>query len=99
MTSTRSTMPAPPPYGVSSTTLPESVVWSRGFSVRSSCPASAALRTWRCVRNHSNHSGKSVTTSSCTEEPPVDVDPLGLDVDRPDAVADERDEQPGIELE
>src|SRR3712207_2282417 len=99
MTSTRSTIPAPPPSGVSSTTLPLSVVWSRGLSARSSWPASSALRTWRWPRNHSNHSGNSVTTSSCTEEPRVDVDPLGLDVHGADRVADHRHEQPGVELE
>ena len=65
MTSTRSTIPAPPPNGVSSTWPPLSGVWSRGLSVRSSWPPALALRTWRWVRNHSNHSGNSVTTSSC----------------------------------
>src|SRR4051794_17587643 len=99
MTSTRRTMPAPPPYGVSSTTRPESVVWSRGFSVRSSWPASVALRMWRWLRNQPNHSGKSVTTSSCTEEPLVDVDALRGDVDRAHAVAHERDERAVVELE
>src|SRR3712207_4201464 len=99
MTSTRSTIPAPPPNGVSSTTLPLSVVWSRGLSVRTSWPAASALRTWRCVRNHSNHSGNSVTTSSCIQELRVDLDALLRDVDRANGVADERDEQPGVQLE
>src|SRR4051812_42585592 len=58
-------MPAPPPNGVSSTWPPLSGLWSRGFSVRTSCPPASALATWRWARNHSNHSGKSVTTSSC----------------------------------
>src|SRR3954471_4352481 len=62
----RSTIPAPPPNGVSSTWPPLSGVWSRGFSARTSWPPAIALATWRCERNHSNHSGKSVTTSSCT---------------------------------
>src|SRR3954451_5320970 len=59
-------MPAPPPNGVSSTWPPLRGVWSRGLSVRTSCPPASALATWRWARNHSNHSGKSVTTSSCT---------------------------------
>src|SRR5690349_9683481 len=99
MTSTRNTIPAPPPNGVSSTTLPDSVVWSRGLSVRSSCPASSALRTCRWPRNQSNHSGNKVTTSSCTEEPPIDLDPLRGHVDRLHAVAHERDERPVVELQ
>src|SRR5919202_1988294 len=70
MTSTRSTMPAPPPNGVSSTWPPLSGVWSRGFSVRTSWPAASAFATWRWARNHSNHSGNSVTTSSCTVSRP-----------------------------
>src|SRR3954469_11318786 len=118
MTSTRSTIPAPPPNGVSSTWPPLSGVCSRGFSARRSWPPESALATWRWARNHSNHSGNSVTTSSCTsarlgggrvggaggrrgrprrrgisEERNVDVDHLRLDVDAPDRVADERDEE------
>src|SRR3954452_19609394 len=65
MTSTRSTIPAPPPNGVWSPWPRLSGVCSRGFSVRSSWPPASALATWRWERNHSNHSGKSVTTSSC----------------------------------
>src|SRR3954465_6759339 len=100
MTSTRSTIPAPPPNGVSSTTLPLSVEWSRGLSVRSSWPPSSALRTWRTPRNQSNHSGNSVTTSICkAQEPPVHGNQLRLDVDALDRVADERDERPVLELE
>src|SRR3712207_2588000 len=100
MTSTRRTIPAPPPNGVSSTTLPLSVEWSRGLSVRSSCPRSNALRTWRTPRNQSNHSGNSVTTSICkAQEPPVHRDHLRLDVDLLDRVADERDQRPVAQLE
>ena len=44
---------------------PLSGVWSRGLRQRSSWPTASALRTWRWVRNQSNHSGNSVTTSSC----------------------------------
>ena len=40
-------------------------VHCRGLNVRISWPCWEALRTWRCVWNHSNHSGKSVRTSSC----------------------------------
>src|SRR4051794_241154 len=107
ITSTRSTIPAPPPNGVSSTWPPLSGVCSRGFSARSSCPPASALATWRCERNHSNHSGNRVTTSSCTsarrparrrrrgvpQERHVHIDDLRLDVDEPDRVADQRDEE------
>src|SRR3954454_19735281 len=106
MTSTRSTIPAPPPNGVSSTCPPLSGVCSRGFSARSSWPPPSALATWRCERNDSNHSGKRVTTSSCTsaglarrrrrglaKERHVDVDHLRHHVDTPDGVAHERDEE------
>src|SRR3954449_5245223 len=106
MTSTRNTIPAPPPNGVSSTCPPLSGVCSRGFSARSSWPPPSALATWRCERNHSNHSGKRVTTSSCTsaglargrrrglaQERHVDVDHLRHHVDTPDGVAHERDEE------
>src|SRR3954469_15525435 len=106
MTSTRRTIPAPPPNGVSSTCPPLSDVWSRGFSVRTSWPPASALATWRWARNHSNHSGNSVTTSSCmsaglagerrcgvAQERHVDVDDLGLDVDAAHRIADERDEE------
>ena len=41
-------------------------VHSRGLNARTSWPRPLALRTWRWVWNQSNHSGKSVTTSSCT---------------------------------
>src|SRR5688500_3166019 len=99
MTSTRTTIPAPPPNGVSSSTRPLSVVWSRGLSVRSSCPRASALLTWRWVRNHSNHSGKRVTTSSCTQELPVHGDRAPLDVDPQDRVAHHRDQLAGVELE
>src|SRR3712207_4992865 len=92
-------MPAPPPNGVSSTTRPLSVVWSRGLSVRSSCPAASAFCTWRCPRNHPNQSGNRVTTSSCTEEPRVHFDAPGLEVDALDRVLDQRDEDDGVELE
>src|SRR3954465_14373880 len=108
MTSTRSTIPAPPPNGVASTCPPLRGVCSRGFSARSSWPPASALATWRCELNHSNHSGKSVTPSSCTpaRRPPrrrrrglaqerhVHVDDLRLHVDEPDRVAHQRDEEP-----
>src|ERR1700750_2471069 len=63
MTSTRSTTPAPPPNGVSSTWPPLSGLWSRGFSARISEPRSSAFATWRWERNQSNHSGNRVKTS------------------------------------
>src|SRR3954453_20345235 len=109
MTARRSTMPAPPPNGVSSTWPPVSGVWRRGSSVRISWPCSSALRTWRCERNQSNHSGKSVTTSSCivsgplalvqSEEARVDLDAPGRRVHRRDRVLHQRHELTALELE
>src|SRR4051812_49204724 len=98
MTLTRSTIPAPPPNGVSSTCPPLSGVNSRGLNVRSSWPCCVALRTWRWVRNQSNHSGNSVRTSSCTrlllaQERQVDVDRAALHVDVAHRVGDQRDQQ------
>src|SRR3954451_1767194 len=93
MTSTRRTMPAPPPNGVSSTCPHFSGVEPRKSTASSSCPSASAFSTWRCVRNHSNHCGNSVKTSAFTEEAPVDVDPPRLQVDRTDAVAHQRHKQ------
>src|SRR3954468_7012072 len=99
MTATPRNIAAPPPKGVSSTWPPLRGVWSRGLKVLISWPPRAALRTWRWVWNHSNHSGNSVRTSSCmsglvlAEEAEVDVDAPGLDVDGADRVGDERDPQ------
>ena len=71
MTSTRITMPGPPPYGESSTWACGSGVVSRGEKQRSSRPAeSAALARWRGRRIQSNQSGKSVKTSICTAAQP-----------------------------
>src|SRR3954453_19299369 len=93
MTSTRSTIPAPPPNGVSSTCPHFSCVAARKSTASSSCPSAIAFSTCRCVRNHSNHCGNSVKTSAFTEEAQVDLDPPGLEVDRAEAVAHERHEQ------
>src|SRR3954463_2849789 len=99
MTSTRRTIPAPPPNGVSSTCPPVSGVKSRGLTQVIDDPASTTLRTWRCSRNQSNHGGKRVKTSmsirssALAEEGEVDVDDARLDVDRADRVVDERHEQ------
>src|SRR5215204_1692037 len=57
------TMPAPPPYGVSSTWPAVSGVEARRSTKPSWCPSASAFRTWRCWVNHSNQPGKSVTTS------------------------------------
>ena len=75
MTSTRSTIPAPPPNGVSSTAPPLSGVVARGSTASNVCPSASALATWRCPRNQSNHPGNSVKTSISTQEPHVHVDP------------------------
>src|SRR5215218_1438115 len=99
MTSTRSTIPAPPPKGVSSTCPPLSGVWSRGLTKRSSEPCASALPTWRWPWNHSNHCGNRVTTSTCISGPLLpqelqrDVHPPGAHVHRPDRVAVHRHEQ------
>src|SRR5690349_4339687 len=93
MASTRSTIPAPPPNGVSSTWPHFSGVAERKSNASTECPSASAFCTWRWERNHSNHCGNRVKTSAFTEEPQVDVDPARGKVDGPDAVADQRDEQ------
>src|SRR5262245_24761471 len=94
MTSTRSTMPAPPPNGVSSTCPHFSGVVARRSIASTRWPSARAFSTCRCVRNQSNHCGNSVKTSACKEFH-VDVDPTRLEVDRADRVAHHRDEQLG----
>src|SRR3954451_16670995 len=95
MTSTRRTMPAPPPKGVSSTCPQFSGVEARKSIASTECPRASAFSTCRWVRNHSNHCGKSVKTSAFTEEPEVDVDPTLREIDRANAVGDHRHEQLG----
>src|SRR4051794_24437789 len=95
MTSTRSTIPAPPPNGVSSTWPHLRGVAARKSNVSTVCPSASAFSTWRWVRNQSNQCGKSVKTSAFTEKAQVDVDPPRFDVDRADAVTHERHEQLG----
>ena len=63
MTSTRRTIPAPPPNGVSSTWPQFSGVVRAESTVSSVCPSASAFDTCRCSRNHSNHCGNSVKTS------------------------------------
>src|SRR5829696_6118022 len=92
MTSTRSTMPAPPPNGVSSTAPPLSVVVARGSTQSKVLPSASALATWRWPRYQSNQLGNSVKTSTSIDEPQVDVDPAPRQVDRADRVAHERDQ-------
>src|SRR4051794_23726409 len=90
ITSTRMTMPAPPPYGVSSTCPPVSGVPSRKSTI-SIC--ARVLRTWRCSTNQSNQCGKSVKTSismSVAQEVAVDFDDLAFQVDLLDGVVDQR---------
>src|SRR5690242_11035560 len=95
MTSTRSTIPAPPPNGVSSTWPHLSGVSWRKSIASIACPSASAFSTCRWVRNHSNHCGNSVKTSAFTEEAEVDVDAPGVEIDGADAVAHERHEQLG----
>src|SRR5215216_4337547 len=97
MTSTRSTMPAPPPNGVSSTAPPLSGVVARGSTHSKALPSASAFATWRWPRYQSNHCGNSVKTSTSIDEAQVDVDPPGLQVHGPDRVAHERD-QPVADL-
>src|SRR4051812_43334380 len=93
MTSTRSTMPAPPPNGVSSTAPPLNGVVARGSMHCTVCPSASALATCRWRRNQSNQDGNRVKTSMSTQELHVHVDATGVDVDRADRVAHERDQQ------
>src|SRR5215208_7784050 len=95
MTSTRSTIPAPPPNGVSSTCPHFNGVDARKSTASTEWPRDNAFSTCRWVRNQSNQCGNSVKTSALTEEAQVDVDPARLDVHRADAVADHRDQQLG----
>src|SRR3954470_6921273 len=95
MTSTRNTIPAPPPNGVSSTWPHFKGVDARKSKVETSWPSASAFCTWRWVMNHSNHCGNSVKTSAFTEEAQIDVDAARRDVDRAHAVAHQRHEQLG----
>src|SRR3954470_4928660 len=95
MTSTRSTIPAPPPNGVSSTCPHFNGVEARRSTASTEWPRVSAFSTCRWVRNQSNQCGKSVKTSAFTEEVQVDVDPAGLEVHGADAVAHHRDQQFG----
>src|SRR3954465_14396247 len=92
MTSMRSTIPAPPPNGVSSTAPPLSGVVALGSMQSSECPSARALATCRWPRNQSNQPGNSVKTSASIDEPHVDVDHAAGDVHRADRVAHHRDE-------
>src|SRR3954452_6733189 len=93
MTSTRRTIPAPPPNGVSSTWPHFRGVEARKSTASTEWPSASAFSTCRWVRNHSNHCGNNVKTSAFTEEPEIDVDPARLEVHGADAVAHERHEQ------
>src|SRR3954454_23478808 len=93
MTSTRSTIPAPPPNGVSSTCPHLNGVDARKSTASTEWPRLKAFSTCRWVRNQSNQCGNSVKTSAFTEEAQVDVDPARLDVHRADAVAHHRHEE------
>src|SRR5512132_996174 len=96
-------MPAPPPYGVSSTWPALSGVVARRSTASSTWPSVSALRTCRCSRNQSNQPGNSVKMSmfirsrSLSEEVLVEVNLAPLD--RADRVRDERHERPVLELE
>src|SRR3954454_15046924 len=93
MTSTRRTMPAPPPNGASSTCPQFRGVDARKSTVSTECPSANAFSTCRCVRNQSNHCGNSVKTSAFTEEAQIDVDAARGHVDRAHAVAHQGHEQ------
>src|SRR4051794_39164307 len=98
MTSTRSTMPAPPPNGVSSTAPPLSGVVARGSTHSNVLPSASALATCRCPRDQSNQPGNSVKTSTSIDEPQIDVDAPSLQVHGADRVAPHRD-QPVADLQ
>src|SRR5512132_3626485 len=96
-------MPAPPPYGVSSTWPALSGVVARRSTASSAWPSASALRTCRCSRNQSNQPGNSVNMSmfirsrSLSEEVLVDVNLAPLDGQ--DRVRDERHQSAVLELE
>src|SRR5918995_2602012 len=98
MTSTRSTIPAPPPNGVSSTAPPLSGVVARGSTHANVLPSASALATCRWPRYQSNQLGNRVKTSTSIDEAQVDVDPPRLDVHGPDRVAHHGD-QPVADLQ
>src|ERR1044071_8027118 len=93
MTSTRRTIPAPPPNGVSSTAPPDSGVVARGSTHSSECPSARAFATCRWPRNQSNQPGNSVKTSTSIDEPHVHVDHARVDVHPADRVVDHRDQR------
>src|SRR5829696_863286 len=98
MTSTRSTIPAPPPNGVSSTAPPLSGVVARGSTHSNVLPSARTFATCRWPRYQSNQLGNSVKTSTSIDEAQVDVDPAALQVHGADRVAHHRD-QPVAHLE
>src|ERR1043165_7114347 len=101
-------MPAPPPYGSSSTGPALSGVVSRyEKSLRSSSPPST-VATGRCSVSQAKACGTSVKTSSCTGERPrlargnetrCDEDRAVRQVDRTNAVLDHRQVEPRVQLE
>src|SRR5436305_76355 len=99
----RMTIPGPPPYGLSSTVRCTSLVHRRRSCTATwTTPASRALPI-RDSSNGARYSGKIVTTSILTAVPASQVqqpfrrrqyDSAGVQVDRRDDRADERDQRP-----
>src|SRR5581483_268513 len=98
-------MPAPPPYGSSSTCPLRSGVKSRYEKRRRSSCDPSTVATGRCSVSHANACGTSVKTSSCISGGSLvgialcDDDAAPGEVDRAHALLDHRQEQLVRELE
>src|SRR5204863_9897190 len=107
-TSTRSTIPAPPPYGSSSTWAARSGVVSRYENSRRSSSVPRTVATGRCSVSHANACGTRVKTSSCTgralrlaSAPKTwcNHDLPAVEVHGDHALLDHRQQEAGVELE
>src|SRR2546423_11730922 len=101
-------MPAPPPYGSSSTCPARSGVVSRYEKSRRSSSVPRTDATGRCSVSHANACGTRVKTSSCTGralrlarlyETGRDDDASGLEIVFADALPHHRQREAGVELE
>src|SRR5712671_3881310 len=102
-------MPAPPPYGSSSTCAARSGVVSRYEKRRRSSSVPRMVATGLCSVSHAKAYGTRVKTSSCTGErtrlasgackPGRDHDPAVREIDHADAVLHHREGKPGVELQ
>src|SRR2546430_502204 len=102
-------MPAPPPYGSSSTCAARSGVVSRYEKRRRSSSVPRTVATGRCSVSQAKACGTRVKTSSCTGERPrlasrpgkagSDRDTPGDKIDHAHTVLHHRQGDPGVELE